>query len=125
MIRRLSLISCALFLAATGVLGIYDGSGSLQDSTTPFQMVVGIAIIMYGVVAIVALAGLLMRRSWSVPATIAWGVLITFVASTAALAYAGEPASLVGAIASGAVSALIAWLVLAGVRTRLNTKTAV
>ena len=37
-----------------------------------------------------------------------WGVIVTYVASIAPIAYAGADATLVGAIASGLASALIA-----------------
>jgi len=106
--RRAAWVVSLLLLVANGVLGLYNGVTERNDAPTLFQSSVRAGVILYGVLGLVAGWAMLRRRPWSVQAAIAWGVVITYVAATAALAYAGDHATIAGAIASGIASALIA-----------------
>ncbi|MEO8575593.1 MAG: hypothetical protein ABI556_02780 [Gemmatimonadales bacterium] len=120
MLSKLGIIFAGLVLLATGILGLIDGPRSFADTTTQFEKIVASATTVYAVLALAALAGFALRRTWSVPVTIAWAVLVIFVGSTAALAYAPDSASATGAILAGVMTTAIAWVVLIGVRARLR-----
>jgi hypothetical protein len=105
-----------LTLVLTGVLGVVNGSLDLGEAQTPLQRTVTIGVLVYGVVGLAATAALLARRRVAVWLAAFWGVVATYVASTAALAYAGGDATIGGAVASGVATALIAVGVVWGAR---------
>jgi uncharacterized membrane protein len=98
----------AIVLFFSGAIGLYNGLRELGYVFTPFQRSVSTGVLLYGVVGMVAGVALVMRHPSSVWLAAAWGVLVTFVASTAALAYAGSDATVIGAVAGGMATGLIA-----------------
>ena len=114
--RTLAWLLATLALVATGALGVYNGLTEWGDAQTGWQKSVTGGVIAYGVLGLIGGAGLLARRRWSVGFAIAWGLVVTYVAATAALAYAGDAASIGGAVGAGAASAVIAVLVVLGAR---------
>jgi hypothetical protein len=107
MARKAAWIVAILLLLNTGVLGLYSGLGELSGARTPLQRSVTGGVLMYGVLGLAAAVALFVRHRWSVPLSIGWAVVVTYVASFAALAYAGEDATIGGAIAGGVGAALI------------------
>jgi hypothetical protein len=96
-----------LLLLVTGVLGILNGTHELGDARTALQKSVTIGVLVYGVLGLLGAMALARRLSISLPLAAAWAVVVTYVASTAAIAYAGEEATVVGAVAAGVATALI------------------
>jgi hypothetical protein len=102
--RALSLV----MLFGTGALGLYSGVRETAYTLTPLQRSVSVGVLLYGVLGVAAGVALAARHRASVWLSAIWGVVITYVASLAAIAYAGADATLIGAIASGIATALIA-----------------
>lgn len=114
--RRIARILALLVLAATGVLGIQNGVREWTNPYTPFQRAVYAGVVLYGVLGLAAVYGVIRRRAWSVRVVMAWGVAITYVSATAAMAYGGPDVTPVAAIASGLGGGLIAAFVIWAVR---------
>lgn len=106
--RSIARAVAILMLAGTGVMGIYNGVDEWTNPYTPFQRAVWCGVVLYGVLGLLGVYGVIRRRRWSDRVVISWGVAITFVSGTAALAYAGADAMVVGAIAAFVGGALIA-----------------
>lgn len=97
-----------LLLAVTGALGLYNGVTEHLESPTALQLSVRAGVFAYGVLGWIAAWGMLRGRAWSSRAAAGWGVVITFVAATAVLAYANEEATVGGSIGAGLATAIIA-----------------
>jgi multisubunit Na+/H+ antiporter MnhF subunit len=106
--RKIARIVAILTLAATGALGINNGILEWTNPYTPFQRAVYAGVVLYGVLGLIAVYGVIRRRRWSDRVVIAWAIAITFVSSTAAIAYGGRDVTAVAAIAGGVGGALIA-----------------
>jgi hypothetical protein len=115
--RSIARVVALLILAATGVIGIYNGFDEWANRYTLFQRAVYGGVVLYGVLGLAGVYGVLRRRHWSEPVVVAWGVAITLVSSTAALAYAGDEATIVGSIAAFGGGALVAAFVIWAVRS--------
>ena len=120
--RTVGFVVMIATLLGTGALGLLNGIVELNDTLTPFQRSVSTGVLAYGIAGITGAAGLLARRRWAVWLAFAWAVIVTYVASTAALAYAPE-ASLAGAFASGIASALVGAAVVWGARVAVDDRT--
>ena len=107
MARKAAWIVSILLLLNTGGLGLYNGLSELSDAHTPLQLSVTIGVLMYGILGLTAAAALIVRKPVAVWISAAWAVVVTYVASAAALAYAGADASIGGALAGGLGAALI------------------
>jgi hypothetical protein len=118
---RVAWVLAALALAFTGARGVYDGWGGLPGAATSLQRLVTGGVLAYGVLGLTALAGSLARRRWAPAAAAAWGVVVTGVATLAPIAYGGPDVPLAGALAGGAVTALITLGVWWAVRRRART----
>jgi hypothetical protein len=101
MTRKAAWILSILLLLNTGGLGLYNGVTELGDARTPLQQSVTLGVLAYGLLGLAAAAVLLARRPVAVWLSLAWALVITYVASMAALAYAGADATLGGALAAG------------------------
>ncbi len=106
--RKIAFVLSLALVVVTGVMGIYNGITERSTGTTNLQKSVTAGVFLYGVLGLITAYGLFRRRGWSVGAAIAWGIVITYVAGVAAIAYAGEDASWIGAVAGSAVTALLA-----------------
>jgi len=113
--RALSL----LVLLATGATGLYNGVQDLPGARTTLQYSVTVGVLLYGVLGLAAGAAMATGHPSSIWLVAQWGVVVTYVASTAALAYAPD-ATVAGAVGGGLGAALIAagvmWTVRASVR---------
>lgn len=112
-----------LMLFATGALGLYNGVRELGYTLTPLQRSVSIGVLVYGILGVAAGVALAARHPSSVWLAAMWGAVITYVAAFAAIAYARTSASVVGAVASGIASALIAGGVIWTVRVSTDRHT--
>ena len=122
MARKAAWIVAILLLLNTGVLGLYSGLSELSEARTPLQRSVTMGVLIYGVLGLAAALALVVRHRWSVPLSAAWGVVITYVASAAAPAYAGDDATIGGAIAGGIGAGLIGVLVVWCARTTIGVR---
>ena len=111
MLRAISWLLAVVVLLVTGVMGVYNGIDEMHDAYTRLQQSVTIGVLVYGVLGLAALVALIARHRSAVWLAILWGIVVTYVASTAAIAYAGSDATVVGAVAGGLGAALIAWAV--------------
>jgi len=109
--RKAAWIVAILLLLNTGVLGLYNGLGEFSEAHTPLQRSVTGGVLTYGILGLAAAIALVVRHRWSVPLSVGWAVVITYVASAAAPAYAGEDATVGGSIAGGIGAGLIGVLV--------------
>jgi hypothetical protein len=114
--RTVAWLLASLVLLATGGLGTYNGLTEWADARTGWQQSVTGGVFLYGLLGLAGAVGLLMRRRWSYPLAIAWGVVVTYVAAAAVLAYGGPDASIGAALAAGIGSAIIALLVVLAAR---------
>jgi hypothetical protein len=105
--RKVARIVALLLLLVTGYLGIHNGIVERANRYSPFQRSVYVGVILYGVLGLVTAYAVIRHRRWGVRTATAWAVMITYVSATAALAYAGDDASLVGAVAAGMGAGLI------------------
>ena len=107
MVRKAAWILSILVLANTGALGLYNGVTELSDAHTALQRSVTMGVLIYGVLGVAAVVALIARHGSAVWLTAGWAVVITYVASMAAVAYAGDDASVGGAIAAGVGAAVL------------------
>ena len=105
--RKAAWIVAILLLLNTGLVGFYDGLSEFADARTPLQKSVTAGVFIYGIFGLSAAVALFVRHRWSVPLSIVWAVVVTYVATTAALAYAGQDATIGGAISGGIGAGLI------------------
>ena len=106
MARKAAWIVAILLLLNTGGLGLYNGVSELADARTALQRSVTIGVLIYGVLGLAAAAALIVRHRWSVPLSVGWAIAVTYVASTAALAYGGPDES-VSAVVGGGLGAVL------------------
>ena len=92
--RKAVWIVAILLLFNTGLVGFYNGVTEFAEAHTPLQKSVTAGVFVYGIFGLAAAVALLVRHRWAVPLSAAWAVVVTYVASTAALAYAGEDATI-------------------------------
>ena len=107
MARKAAWIVSILLLLNTGGLGLYNGLSELSDARTTLQRSVTVGVLLYGILGLLAAVALIVRKPVAVWFAAGWAVVITYVASAAALAYADAEASVGGAAAAGLGAALI------------------
>jgi hypothetical protein len=106
--RRVGLVLAIATLFVSGALGLLNGVRELSQTLTPLQRSVSIGVLVYGIAGVAGGIALVARHPSAIWLAAIWGVAVTYVSSLAAIAYAGADATLVGAIAAGIGSALIA-----------------
>ncbi|HEX5076449.1 MAG TPA: hypothetical protein VFW03_24775 [Gemmatimonadaceae bacterium] len=105
--RKAAWIVAILLLLNTGLVGFYNGVREFSEAHTPLQKSVTAGVFIYGIFGLSAAVALFVRHRWSVPLSAVWAVVVTYVASTAALAYEGEEATIGAAITAGVGAGLI------------------
>jgi hypothetical protein len=118
--RTVAWVLSVLMLLGTGTVGIYSGINDLSGVMTPLQYSVTLGVILYGVLGLAAGGLLLRRHRWSIRLAAAWTVVVTYVASAAALAYAGPNATIIGAVFGGIGAALVGAAVVWGAKTAVR-----
>jgi hypothetical protein len=107
-----------LLLVITGVLGVQNGIADWPDAQTAMQRSVAGGSVLYGILGLAAAVGLALRRRWSFPLVLAWGIVVTYVPGAAVMAYAPDGTWAAALTASGATALIamgVAWA------TRANT----
>ena len=105
--RKAAWIVAILLLLNTGLVGFYNGVREFSEAHTPLQKSVTAGVFIYGIFGLSAAVALFVRHRWSVLLSAVWAVVVTYVASTAALAYEGEEATIGAAITAGVGAGLI------------------
>jgi hypothetical protein len=105
--RKVAWIFAILVLLSTGAAGFFNGVNEISQAETPLQHSVTIGVFLYGIFGITGAVALIARHRSAVKLTWAWAMVVTYVASVAALAYAGDEATVGGAIAGGVGAAII------------------
>jgi voltage-gated potassium channel Kch len=119
--RTAGRIAALALLLFTGVVGIDNGIDERTGITNGLQAVVTTGVFVYGVLGLAAFLAVL--RHWRSAAwlVVLWGIDITMVATLAPLAYGGPDVPLVGALAGGLATALVAcgiwWITIRSART--------
>jgi hypothetical protein len=106
--RTIAYALSLVLLLVSGLLGVFNGITEWGTGQSPWQVSVTVGVFIYGMLGLVTAFGLFQSRRWSLGAAIAWGITVTYVATVAAVAYAGADASILGAIVGGMATALIA-----------------
>ena len=105
--RKAAWIVAILLLVNTGAVGFYNGVTEFAGAHTPLQKSVTAGVFLYGIFGLSAAVALLVRHRWAVPLSAIWAVVVTYVASTAASAYASDDATIGTAISGGIGAGLI------------------
>jgi len=116
--RKIGWLLSILLLVITGVLGIQNGIADWPDAATPLQKSVTGGVFLYGLLGLAGAVGLALRRRWTFPLVVAWGIVVTYVPGTAVMAYAPDGTWGAALTASGATALIalgVAWA------TRANT----
>ena len=117
-------LSIALLLFS-GVVGVYNGLTEWGEGRTWPQHLVTAGVFMYGLFGLATAYGLIRRQRWSVVTAIVWAIAVAYVPGLAVMAYGGDDAILISAIAASAGSALIAlgvvWTSIALTRSEVRT----
>ena len=120
MVRKVAWILAILVLANTGVIGLHNGVTEMADAHTPLQRSVTIGVLIHGALGIAAVIALLARHTSAMWLTVAWAIVVTYVASMAVIAYGGTDATVGGAVGAGVGSALLGLGLIWCVRTILR-----
>lgn len=107
-------------MLATGAIGSWNVLHEWQQIMTLPQRSVTASVGAYGVLGLVAGVGVILRRAWSYPAAIAWGLFCTYAAGVSVLVYGGPDASIGAALAAAIAGAVVVALVVWGVRVSLS-----
>jgi len=101
-------------LLGTGVIGVHNVIAEWPEVETTFQRAVCVGGGLYGVLGLIAGAGVLLRRRWGFYVAVAWAVVTTAVGTSAAVAYADAVSRIgsgAGAFAATALATtLVVWL---------------
>jgi hypothetical protein len=123
--RGLTLV--VLFL--TAAVGFVNGIADWPPTGTALQKSVALGVWIYAALGAVVLFGAIKRRSWAFAVALVWATVVTYVATVASFAFAGDDASWAGVIVSflsaGAIVAAVAWGVQRLVKTGPVTALAV
>jgi hypothetical protein len=106
-VRRVARALALLILLITGVLGLHNGVTERASARSALQSSVTIGVLLYGLLGLNSQYGVARRRARRGCSVTAWAVIVTYVSGTAALAYGGEDATILTALASGLAGALI------------------
>jgi hypothetical protein len=119
-LRRIFWVLSLLVLLVTGVLGLYSGITERGQAEDALQLSIAYGVVAYGILGVAAAVGLLFRKRWTLAVCVAWGVIVTYVASMAAFAYAPDEATIVSGVSAGIATALIVVGVLWTVRATIK-----
>ena len=123
--RRIGWLVAIFLLGVTGLMGLYNGATEWADAITPLQKSVTGGVFLYGVLGVVGAVGLLLRKRWSFPVVLIWGVVITYVPGAAVMGYAPDGtwgAALAGSVAAGLIALAAVWATRANTRAQTTTR---
>lgn len=123
---RVGWVVSILFLLFTGCVGLYNGITEWSGAETGLQKSVTAGVFVYGVLGVTAFAGLILRKEWSVGAVMLWGIVVTYVAGAAVIAYSGPDAgvwgALIGSVATAIIAAFMIWIAIRATQPEPATK---
>jgi hypothetical protein len=125
--RKVGWVLAIAVLLLTGIVGLLNGVRELGDVHSRLQRSVTSAVLLYGIWGTAAAVGLALRRPWSIRASTAWAVFVTYAATVASFAYSdptfSQGSTIGGTIAAGVSTALLGAVVIwaARVNTRAQT----
>jgi hypothetical protein len=105
-LKKFGWIVTILLLFVPGALGLYNAFNEIPGAASSLQLSVNIAQLIYGATGIAAAVGLALRKRWSVRATIASCVAMTYTGSVASFAYS-DPGFKEGGTITGTLSAFL------------------
>lgn len=118
--RRVAWWLTLIVLLLTGILGLVNGFAERAEAEDALQLSIAFGEIAYGVLGLIGAYGLVRRRPGALIVGVIWSVVVTYVASMAAMAYAPDEATLIGSVSSGVATALIGWGVIHTIRVTLQ-----
>jgi len=105
-LKKFGWVVTIFLLFVGGALGLYNAFREIASAASGLQLSVNIAQLTYGAAGIAAAVGLAMRKRWSVRATVASCVAMTYTGSVASFAYHDPGFQQAGTI-TGTVSAFL------------------
>ena len=109
--HHLRLGTVVAVLAATAWLGLTEGWVAIRSGVTTGQHVATGTQLAYGLLGLLALAGVLMRRRWAWVPLVLWALMVTATAALAPVVWgqSGWQAALAAGAAAAAVASLVIW----------------
>ena len=96
-----------VILVLSSALGVWNGLSDWEIDRTALQASVTVGVLLHSLVGFGAAATLIRKAPAARWLTLFWTVIVAYVSSTASIAYAGDDATVAGAVAAGLGSALI------------------
>ena len=103
-------LSIAVLLLSSA-LGLWNGLSDWEITRTTMQLSVTLGVLVHSVIGFAAAAALVRKTPAARWLTLLWTGLVAYVSSVAPLAYAGDNATVGGALAGGVASALAGLLI--------------
>jgi hypothetical protein len=108
----LRFLALTLLLAST-FLGLRNGPSNIRNAESTGQLVVAIAVTVYGIAGLASAFGLSRRAQWTRAPIVVWSLSTLTAATVAPRAYGGGEVSVWGILAGSIVTALIVGAVVA------------
>ena len=109
--RRIGWYVSIAVLILSSALGLWNGLSDWEITRTTPQLSVTLGVVAHSLVGLAAAAALIRKTPAARWLTLLWTGLVAYVSTAAPLAYAGEDATLGGALAGGVASALAGLLI--------------
>ena len=106
--RRVARVVALVLMFASGVIGLRNGLTEWSGVTNGAQAIVTGGVLAYGVFGLAATLAVIRRWHLARWLVALWGIDVTMVATLAPRAYGGPDVPLLGALAGGVATALIA-----------------
>ena len=103
-------LSIAVLLLSSG-LGVWNGLSDWEINRTALQMSVTVGVLAHSIAGFAAAAALVRKAPAARWLTLLWTGLVAYVSTAAPLAYAGDQATVGGALAGGVASAIAGLLI--------------
>jgi hypothetical protein len=114
-------------LLVTAIAGLAEGISDLALAAPPLQRSVTLAVSLYGILGAFGAVGLMRKRPWVVPVTVAWSIPTVYAATVASFAFHDptfeQQGTRTGTIASFITSAVIVVLVVWAARVATKAVT--
>jgi hypothetical protein len=104
-------IGAALLPAATGVLGVINGTNDWEHAETVSQYLAGAGVLLYTPLGIAAAIALLMGHRLARPILAAWAIVVVFEGGIAPVAWGNAPVTygIISGIGSAMLIAAVVW----------------
>ena len=109
-----------LLLLLLAYLGLSNGVSDSREAESTSQLIVSIAVMIYGISSLAAAYGLWRKKPWTRVVIVVWGVSVQVAGTLAAWAYGGPEVGAFAVISSGVATAIIVGAVLVFVHRDLK-----